>query len=47
LPAAGFPPYIGLIISLIAISMSFRSFNYFLFDHYSFKLSAYMIGIFN
>ena len=44
LPAAGFPPYFGLLISFSAILMSFRSFEYYSFDKFTYKLSAYMIG---
>lgn len=43
---AGFPPYLGILISLSAILMAFRPFynGYFWFDRFTYKLDFYMIG---
>ena len=43
LPAAGFPPYFGVAISLSAASMSLSSFKRYSWDRFTFKLSVYMI----
>jgi hypothetical protein len=44
LPAAGFPPYFGLLLSCSSLAMCLPSFNYYYYDKFTFKLCAYMLG---